>query len=342
MEGGLPTAVERLFEPGAGARVGVELELIPSFADGSSVPPAALAATFDEHFRLAARPSFEPGGQLELSPGCRGSVAALMRDVPLLLTRAQALAECAGVSLTSVGTDPLRSCADVPLRLSTPRYCAMQDQFDRIGPDGRRMMRLTASLQVNIDLSPGRAGAEQWLVANLAGPALASAFANSPTLDGQPAGIPAARTRIWQGVDVARTAYDGRNLDADDPIGSYLDFAASAPRLPIAEAGADGYHLGTLFPPVRPRGGYLEIRYLDAQPVQRIGDAVTTIAGLLLDAEARRAALDLLLPTIGCMTWQWTAASRGDVPGTGDLLAIAAAGARRLPHGYLAEADAVR
>jgi glutamate--cysteine ligase len=32
------------------------------------------------------------------------------------------------------------------------------------------MMRLTASLQISIDLLPEPAGAEQWLVANLAGP----------------------------------------------------------------------------------------------------------------------------------------------------------------------------
>jgi glutamate--cysteine ligase len=328
-------AVERLFQPGRGAYVGVEIELIPAFEDGGAVPPAVLAAAFDEPFRLAARPSFEPGGQLELSPRPRPSVASLMRDVVPLLARVDEIARTVGVTLTAVGTDPSRSCTEVPLRLATPRYRAMQRHFDRLGPDGRRMMRLTASLQVNVDLLPGRACVEQWLVANLAGPALAAEFAHSPHLDGRPAGIPGVRTHIWQGVELARTGYDGRHLDAVDPVGAYLAFAAAAPRLAIPEAAASGYHLNTLFPPVRPRGGYLEVRYLDAQPETRVEVAVNTLAALMFDAKARRAALELLLPTIECLPQRWSAAARGDVAETADLLDIASAGMRRLPRGYL-------
>src|SRR5262249_8278686 len=154
-------------------------------------------------------------------------------------------------------------CAQVPLRTPTPRYRAMQKVFDETGPDGRRMMRLTASLQICVDLLPGAAGREQWLVANLAGPPLVAVLANPTGIDGRPAGLPGARTRIWQGVDPRRTGYDGRHLDPVDPIGAYAAFAAAAPRLPIPEAADPSYHLTTLFPPVRPRGGYLEVRYLD-------------------------------------------------------------------------------
>ena len=94
--------------------------------------------------------------------------------------------------LEAIGLNPYHSCADIPLRLRTPRYLAMQQVFDETGPDGRRMMRLTASLQITIDLLPGRAGQEQWLVANLAGPPLAAAFANSGTAEGR-LPVPASR-----------------------------------------------------------------------------------------------------------------------------------------------------
>ena len=66
-------------------------------------------------------------------------------------------------------------------------------------------------------------------------------------------------------------------------------WAVDISRLPIPQATADTYHLSTLFPPVRPRGGYLEVRYLDTQPPERIATAVTTLAVLLLDPTARRA-----------------------------------------------------
>jgi glutamate--cysteine ligase len=322
----LKLAVERLFQPAARpGRIGAEVELIP-VTEGDApdpVDPAVLAAGFDTSFVRAAVPSFEPGGQLELSPPPRATAAALTCELHRLIARAQRIAAEWGVSLHSVGTNPYHSCLAVPLRTPTPRYLAMQRVFDRTGPDGRRMMRLTASLQVTVDLLPGAAGREQWLVANLAGPPLTAAFANSSWLDGRPAGIPGARTRIWQGVDPSRTGYDGRHLDLVDPVGAYHAFAASAARLPIPQASRSSYHLSTLFPPVRPRGGYLELRYLDAQPIERLGEVIGTVSRLLYDDRARRDALDLLLPRAGDQTRAWDEAARGLSPHAVDLLEIA-------------------
>lgn len=322
----LNTAVARMFTPARQpGRVGVEVELIPvtDTERPGPVDPALLASGFDLDFARAAAPSFEPGGQLELSPPPRPTVAALIRDVEGLFRRATAIASRRGIRLEAVGLNPHHSCADVPLRLPTARYLAMQEMFDEVGPEGRRMMRLTASLQVAIDLLPGRAGYEQWLVANLAGPALAAAFANSGSAEGRPAGLAGARTRIWQNVDLRRTGYDGRHLDLTDPVGAYAAFAAAAPRLPIPRAEQPSYHLSTLFPPVRPRSGYLEVRYLDAQPCSRIGEVVATVVALLCDSRARHDALDLLLPRASDLPRAWTEAAAGCSPDAGALLTIA-------------------
>jgi glutamate--cysteine ligase len=305
--------VRRLFAPARRpGRVGAEVELISvtDTAGPRPVHPDVLAGGFDAAFIRAAVPSFEPGGQLELSPAPRPTVAALLRDLNLLIERASAIAAARGVRLEAVGVNPYHTCADVPLRTPSPRYLAMQRAFDQVGPDGRRMMRLTASLQIAVDLLPGRAGREQWLVANLAGPPLAAAFANS------------ARTAIWRGVDFRRTGYDGRHLDVADPVGAYAAFAAAAPRLPMPETADPRYHLSTLFPPVRPRGGYLEVRYLDAQPPARMAEAIATVATLLSDARARRDALDLLLPRAADHNRAWAEAAAGYSPQSADLLAI--------------------
>src|SRR5690348_1044381 len=234
----LNTAVHGLFAPASRpGRIGVEVELIPvtDTARPEPVDPAELAGGFDARFVRAAAPTFEPGGQLELSPPPRADVATLISDVVGLVGRARAIAAARDVRLEAVGTNPYHSCAQVPLRTPTPRYRAMQRMFDRTGPDGRRMMRLTASLQICVDLLPGPAGREQWLVANLAGPPLTAAFANSTVVDGRKTAVPGARTRIWRGIDPRRTGYDGRHLDLTDPVGAYLAFAAAAPRLPIPE-----------------------------------------------------------------------------------------------------------
>ena len=189
----LRQAVQRAFRPATGPHtIGVELEM--HVRDG--IPE------LDGELARRGHPTLEPGGQLELSLPPQRSIPALLREVDWCLATVGAATE---VALT--GVDPWRSLDDVPLTLQTPRYLAMQELFDHDGDAGRRMMRLTASLQVCVDLLPGRAGHEQWLVANLAGPALVAAY-----------GGDRARTRIWQGIDPARTGYDGRHLDVHDPI----------------------------------------------------------------------------------------------------------------------------
>ncbi len=270
-------AVIRAFTPATGPRrIGLELEM------HVSSPPI-----LGEELIERGHPSYEPGGQLELSVPPQPSIPALLREVDWCL---ETIAESAEVVLA--GVDPWHSLEDVALSLPTPRYLSMQRIFDRHGDSGRRMMRLAASLQVCVDLLPGDAGREQWLVANLAGPALVAAYGGS-----------LERTRIWQGIDPARTGYDGRHLDADDPVGAYEAFARAAQRLPIPEACDDRYHLNTLFPPVRPRGRYLELRYLDSQ--RPTAELLGTIEALMYDERVRPGALDLLLPTLPTYGDQW-------------------------------------
>ena len=138
------------------------------------------------------------------------------------------------------------------------------------------MMRRTASTQVCLDWWPGRAGLEQWRVLNLAGPFLAAAFARS-------AG-PASRLATWLAVDPTRTAFDGRLLIGDDPVAAYASFAAGAVAV---RRRTDAAHLTTLFPPVRPRGRYLEVRFPDAQEDDAIGALVEVLAALVHDDAVR-------------------------------------------------------
>ncbi len=287
----LQDAVRRAFGPSTQPRtIGVELEMhVRPKAEHDGQAPSGVPALGAE-FETRGHPSLEPGGQLELSLPPQPSVEALLREVDWCLETVAAATE---VALT--GINPWRELDEVPLTLRTPRYLSMQELFDRHSDDGRRMMRLTASLQVCVDLLPGRAGCEQWLVANLAGPSLVAAYRGSQD-----------RTRVWQGIDPARTGYDGRHLDVHDPIGAYAAFAVAAERLPIPEAQDDGYHLNTLFPPVRPRGGYLELRYLDSQ--RPTAELLGSIWALVYDARVRRNALDLLLPTLPTYGDQWQSA----------------------------------
>jgi glutamate--cysteine ligase len=87
---------------------------------------------------------------------------------------------------------------------------------------------------------------------------------------------------------------------------TFADWIAGAIR-PAPTVDDLDYHLGTLFPPVRPRG-YVEVRFLDAQPPDEWIAPVAVLASLLADATTTEAATELAEPVAGA--WS-TAARRG-------------------------------
>ncbi|NEA35821.1 glutamate-cysteine ligase family protein [Streptomyces sp. SID13031] len=277
-------------------RVAIEQEfLVADTTTGAAVPIERVRrAVSTAH--AAPYVSFEPGGQLELSLPCApdpaGALYAFTDDLRQHLATA-------GIRIDALPCDR-RPEHEVPLQLTTPRYVAMHRHFDSIGSAGRRMMRRTASTQVCLDWWPGSAGLEQWRVLNLAGPFLAARFARSSGLDG--------RLSTWLRVDPARTGFDERLLRGD-PVTSYAEFAAGATAF---VTGGPADHLTTLFPPVRPRGTYLEVRFLDAQQPAEVGRVVKALANLLYDDDLRRRTLRELEPVLPRLADHWQAAAMGD------------------------------
>jgi gamma-glutamylcysteine synthetase len=288
--------VARLF-PGPGnrrtTRMGLEHELLTR--DVSTGAPVAI-----ERVRAATSTAlaFEPGGQVELNQPC-GPARVVVRRLQDTVSALRSDLARAGIVLDPSPVDP-RPPSEVPLQLTSPRYVAMQAHFDSIGPAGRRMMLCTASTQVCLDWWPGRAGIEQWRVLNLAGPHLAAAYARSAGPD--------SRLATWLAVDPERTAFDDRLLHGSDPVAAYASFARGATPFTGHEE-----HLSTLFPPVRPRGRYLEVRFLDVQPEERIGEVVGTLSRLMYDGAVRARLLAELEPEASRLGELWRAAAAGDL-----------------------------
>jgi glutamate--cysteine ligase len=253
--------------------------------------------------------SFEPGGQIELSLAPDADVKLLLRRLATLVERTNRALSTRGLVASPTGTDAWRTNRAVGLQKQSERYLRMQEHFDHIGPWGRRMMRQTAGLQVCVGLERGRGGREQWLLANLMAPVLQAMFANSPALEARRTGFASTRSAIWQRLDPSRTGF-AEDWYLGDPATAYLGFAMAATRIPI-EAALDpiATHLSTLFPPVRPRGDYLELRCLDAVPMDRIRIAVDLVSRLLLEQDLRRAALDFLSGRRRELRQGWTRAA---------------------------------
>lgn len=275
----LEQAVESLFAgtDDGSRRVGLERELIAyRHADLASPVPLAELRT-----ALAGVPDvgFEPGGQIELHPDPADTAAAAVALLEQRERAARAALAGIGVHLAAVGLDPWRSPERLGLQLGGDRYVDMDRHFDRIGPAGRRFMRQSAGLQVCVDLRPGAEGLVQWRAANLVAPVLAALFANSRVCEGRRLATDSGRTAVCLATDPARMAY-GRLGRSAGAVGEYLGFAVGAPPLSDRFAGVDA-HLSTLFPAVRPRGRYLEIRALDAVPGRELGPAVALTSALL-------------------------------------------------------------
>jgi len=315
--------------PSSERLVGLEFEWLTVCLQDPEVPAAI------EHVRAVAeslalphgsRITYEPGGQVELStapaPGL-GAIEVLAADAAVL---GRALAE-AGIGLVAIGLEPRTHRARV---VHSPRYDAMESYFDASGDAGRTMMRSTAAIQVNLDLGPAREIDERWRHTHALGPVLAAAFANSPFADGRPTGWRSTRLAVWHAIDPTRTlpavngvdcrqAWARYALDADVMLvrRSATEHVALPPGLTFAEWIEHGhalgwptpddleYHLGTLFPPVRPRG-WLELRMVDALPSPwwRVAGAVT--ATLVNDPEAAARATIATADTAGL----WDEAAR--------------------------------
>ena len=251
------------------------------------------------------RVSFEPGGQIELSSAPSGSASALIRDLRCTAQLLTGTFASAGVELEAVGVDPYNDIAEVPLQLHRPRYERMTRYFESIGPSGIRMMRQTASLQINIDAGP--AAFDRWSLLNALAPYVTAIFANSSRYAGTVTPYRSYRAHIWRTLDTSRT---GLPVNTADPVNEYLDFALSAGAMMHDDTGrydcfevlADRgdvsredweLHLSTLFPEVRPRR-YFELRSADAIAPEYLAAPIALVAGLVYDDDVSRRASEML------------------------------------------------
>jgi glutamate--cysteine ligase len=205
------------------------------------------------------------------------------------------------------------------------RYRLMTPYMQRVGSHGVQMMYRTCTVQVNLDFASEADMVKKFRVALALQPVATALMASSPFFEGQPTGHRSWRSRIWRGLDPARTGTlpfvfedgfgferyvdyaldvpmyfvyrDGRYIDA---LGqSFREFLAGRlPALPGAVPTLSDWadHLTTIFPEARLKR-YLEMRGADAGPVDRMLALPALWVGLLYDGTALDAAWDL------CKDW---------------------------------------
>jgi len=363
--------VDKLFFPedkGEENTVGFELELWPFRATEHN--PAELVRFFDERgtgliellrasehiipdmtyvpkegahkfvFDHGGALTFEPGGQLEYSGAPKSTLAEGIADFTGVIEQLRCALKPHGIWFFHSGLNPWYTIDEVGLLLDHPRYIHMNNFFQAVGPYGQRMMRLSTSLQVNLDVGNPATAQRRWLAANLLAPIFTALFGNSPFIERKATGAYSYRSIIWQNLDPTRTGFH-TGLTAPDyqpcPVAQYRDFGLSARVMrlpdPSGELGFDGtfmdfqtwleqghngyypteedwvYHLSTLFPEVRARG-FFEIRFLDAQSKVWCAVPGILLTGLLYNAEATERVIDLMSPYRATLPGMLDAAAR--------------------------------
>jgi glutamate--cysteine ligase len=202
------------------------------------------------------------------------------------------------------------------------RYRLMTDYMGRVGTHGTQMMYRTCTVQVNLDFASEADMVRKLRVALALQPVATALFASSPFFEGRPNGHRSWRSRIWRGLDDARTGMlpfvfqdgmgferwvdwvldvpmyfvyrDGRYIDA---LGqSFRDFLQGRlPALPGEKPTLSDFadHMTTVFPEARVKR-YIEMRGADAGAEPMLNALPAFWGGLMYDGSALDAAWDLV------------------------------------------------
>jgi glutamate--cysteine ligase len=284
--------------------------------------------------------TLEPGGQFELSGAPLETVHQTCEEVHEHLRQVREVCEELGLGMIGLGFDPTSRREDVGW-MPKGRYRIMRDYMPKKGGHGIDMMLRTCTVQANLDYGSEADMVRKFRTSLALQPVAVALFANSPFVEGRPAGFESYRSFVWTDTDPDRCGTlpfvfedgfgferyvdymldvpmyfvyrDGRYIDASGQ--SFRDFLAGRlPALPGAVPGIGDWadHLTTAFPEVRLKT-FLEMRGADGGPWRRLCALSALWVGLLYD----QAALD----GAAALVADWTAAEReamrSDVPRRG-------------------------
>ncbi len=324
-------------------KIGTEYEKLAVYADGRAVPfsgPAGIEALLQRlsdrygwdpipekgHIvalrRGQASITLEPGGQVELSgepwPTIHQAAEEFRQHVEEILAVSKEL----GIYFLGLGMQPFSRLEEiewVPKR----RYEIMAPYMLRVGSLGHRMMKQTATVQVNLDFGSEADAMAKMRVATGLVPLLAAMYANSPLSDGDLNGYLSYRGHVWTDTDPDRCGLLRFVFTKRASFADYVEYALDVPMYFIVRDGwidmtaytfreflRKGYgahratmadwnsHLTTLFPEVRMKQ-FIEVRAADSPPLELVLSIPALVKGVFYWDDAREAAWDLV------KRWSW-------------------------------------
>jgi glutamate--cysteine ligase len=121
---------------------------------------SAKAGVPEFHTPDGGRITFEPGGQIEFSAAPAVSLTDLLKTLGTVVPALRVALADEGIDTLTIGPGSGQPDRDVALQLTADRYRRMARHFATIGPEGARMKRQTASIQVCVEA--GTVPLERW------------------------------------------------------------------------------------------------------------------------------------------------------------------------------------
>ena len=174
--------------------------------------------------------SLEPGGQLEWSSPPYEN----LNDLSIAQLRHRKLLDDVtdhrDLIVLHWGLEPILSPDDIDL-IHQSKYQLMNDHMEKVNTHGKWMMRNTASIQVNIDITGKQDAEKMGFLADCLHPVCAYLFANSPFYKNEPAGTKNIRNIIWEQTDNhrCRNLVDHGISSPNDFIKNYIDYMMDIP-----------------------------------------------------------------------------------------------------------------
>ena len=207
------TILSRLREPFQ-IRIGVEVENLIYRSDLTRLPvnPGGylsavelrnILETVCAEAEISPSLTMEPGGQIEFGGSPFYNLHEVNTEWQKYLALLLDVCHDKDLILLDFALDPLYEPDDITI-VDETKYNLMHDRFGTTGSLGKWMMKMSTSVQLNLDYSSKEGCAKLAFLSDALQPFLSLIFANVPFIKGEPAGTRNVRLDIWEDTDPSR------------------------------------------------------------------------------------------------------------------------------------------
>jgi len=174
--------------------------------------------------------SLEPGGQLEWSSLPYKNLNDLSNAFTKHRKLLNSFTDEYGLYVLELGVEPNFIPEEIEL-IDQLKYKLMDANMEKRGTQGKWMMRNTASIQVNYDVTSEKDLEEMVFVADCLQPVCAYLFSNSPFKNKKSVGEENIRNIIWENTDISRcrNLIDHGIFSYQGLLNKYIDYVLNVP-----------------------------------------------------------------------------------------------------------------